>query len=263
MVGALADVVASALVRPEEMARAQWAEFLELGLVTGSPEDLTTMAVNGLPGVEADPAGRAEISRDDVRRVKRWADKALLKPAVDLQASLGRAFLRDAEGLAWKVANGELSKGSFGGRMKRLARSYGEGGFTGAIADTWWETITNAAYNRGILETFRHDPTKRLFPWFIYRHRRDDRVRPAHRRLGDFVARVDDPIWRLLTPPLGWRCRCQLVAVDARRAAQIGWAGDYPNGVQQLGNFEHDGSIVAPGPDDGFVSPLLRAFAPV
>lgn len=263
MVDALGDVVASALVRPEELAAPLWAQFVELGIATGTPADLTAMAVDGLPGVEAAPAARASITRRDVRRVKRWAEKALIGPSVDLQAALGDAFLRDAEALSWKVANGELTKASYGARLKSLARAYGEEGFAGHIADTWWETITNAAYNRGVLETFRHDPTKRLFPWFIYRHQNDSRVRPRHRRLGDFVARVEDPIWKYLTPPLGWHCRCILAAVDAVRAARIGWSGDYPNGTAQLGNFELNGDIVAPGPDAGFVSPLLRAFAPI
>lgn len=43
----------------------------------------------------------------------------------------------------------------------------------------------------------------------------DGDVRTNHRAAHGLVARVGDPVWELLSPPLGYNCRCNLQPVDA------------------------------------------------
>lgn len=43
-----------------------------------------------------------------------------------------------------------------------------------------------------------------------YVTRRDGKVRAEHRLLDWVVKKVDDPFWKIYTPPNGWHCRCTL-----------------------------------------------------
>lgn len=52
---------------------------------------------------------------------------------------------------------------------------------------------------------------KNLFPSLKYKTQEDNRVRPEHQALNNFIAPIDDPAWDRITPPNGWRCRCYLV----------------------------------------------------
>lgn len=48
-----------------------------------------------------------------------------------------------------------------------------------------------------------------------YRTANDDRVRDSHRLLHNTTLPMDDPFWNSYIPPLGWRCRCNVVRVPA------------------------------------------------
>lgn len=43
-----------------------------------------------------------------------------------------------------------------------------------------------------------------------YVTKRDERVRSEHRLLDWIVKKVEDPFWKIYTPPNGWYCRCRL-----------------------------------------------------
>jgi len=52
---------------------------------------------------------------------------------------------------------------------------------------------------------------KKLFPYWQYKTVGDDKVRPEHRMIDDVVLPADDPRWKKIWPPNGWKCRCYVV----------------------------------------------------
>lgn len=53
----------------------------------------------------------------------------------------------------------------------------------------------------------------------------DGRTRPHHSALDNFIAPIDDPIWRKIYPPNGFRCRCSTMTLTEAQARQRGWNG--------------------------------------
>lgn len=47
-----------------------------------------------------------------------------------------------------------------------------------------------------------------IYPTWQYKTRADGHVREAHAALHDFELAANDPAWRFIYPPNGWRCRC-------------------------------------------------------
>ncbi len=96
----------------------------------------------------------------------------------------------------------------------------------------------------------------------------DNHIRPAHAALNGFIARYDDPIWSIIYPPDGYRCRCR---VRARSAADVERLGlmvqstehtrvdveqEYgvPGETRTVTGFRNpkDGQIYVPDPGFGF-----------
>lgn len=51
-------------------------------------------------------------------------------------------------------------------------------------------------------------------PYLQYLAVLDGKTRPAHRALHGKVFRIDDPIWKYIYPPNGFRCRCRVRALS-------------------------------------------------
>jgi len=47
-----------------------------------------------------------------------------------------------------------------------------------------------------------------MFPFWRYSAVMDNRTRPAHAAMHNFVARYNDPVWTRWTPPVDFNCRC-------------------------------------------------------
>lgn len=50
-----------------------------------------------------------------------------------------------------------------------------------------------------------------LFPYWEYRTMGDDKVRDEHAALNGLILPANDPRWRQIWPPNGWKCRCYIV----------------------------------------------------
>lgn len=50
-----------------------------------------------------------------------------------------------------------------------------------------------------------------LFPYWEYKTVGDDKVRPEHAKLHGVILPANDPRWRKIWPPNGWKCRCYVV----------------------------------------------------
>lgn len=59
---------------------------------------------------------------------------------------------------------------------------------------------------------------KELFPLLQYQTIGDDRVRKAHKERDNIVRPVDDEFWNENYPPIGWRCRCDVLQLDETEA---------------------------------------------
>lgn len=75
-----------------------------------------------------------------------------------------------------------------------------------------FRTNTASAYGAGRLRQLANPVVAAARPFLEYRTAMDGRVRESHRRLAGVVFRQDDPAWSRLSPPLGFQCRCTLVA---------------------------------------------------
>ncbi|HAZ00704.1 MAG TPA: hypothetical protein DCY97_00795 [Marinilabiliales bacterium] len=84
---------------------------------------------------------------------------------------------------------------------------------------TEWQTAGLIAastqnYNRLAAKT-------KLFPYWEYRTVGDDKVRPEHAKLHGVILPANDPRWKKIWPPNGWKCRCYVVARMAHEVKDV------------------------------------------
>ncbi len=84
--------------------------------------------------------------------------------------------------------------------------------FRGAFAE---------AYSAGRLLQLTDPDVVDALPYWQLFTAGDGLVRPSHQALDLFVARFDDPVWKVIFPPIGFGCRCTVVALDAEDASGI------------------------------------------
>jgi SPP1 gp7 family putative phage head morphogenesis protein len=83
---------------------------------------------------------------------------------------------------------------------------------TDARQELVFRTNLNSAYNQSTrLEAFENQDAT---PYLRYSAINDDRVRPSHLELDGVTLPVDDEFWDYNTAPLGYNCRCAVIAVD-------------------------------------------------
>jgi len=66
-----------------------------------------------------------------------------------------------------------------------------------------WRTNLQGNYMRGRWEQFVRNADRR--PYLIYNAINDTRVRPSHLAMDGIIRRWDDPLWRVWSPPAGYR----------------------------------------------------------
>jgi SPP1 gp7 family putative phage head morphogenesis protein len=59
---------------------------------------------------------------------------------------------------------------------------------------------------------------KEFLPYLQYQTSGDDRVREAHRVRDNITRPVDDVFWNTNHPPIGWRCRCDVIQLMKEEA---------------------------------------------
>ena len=59
------------------------------------------------------------------------------------------------------------------------------------------------------------------FPFWEYTTARDGRVREAHRMIDGVILPWDDPRWKKIYPPNGWRCRCIVIGRTRNQAKEV------------------------------------------
>ncbi|MBF0309472.1 MAG: minor capsid protein [Magnetococcales bacterium] len=97
-------------------------------------------------------------------------------------------------------------------------------------------------------------------PYWQYVAVMDSKTRAGHRALHGRVLRWDDPIWKTIYPPNGFRCRCRVRALSQAALERQGLRVDSSEGhtypverVVGTGEMETVTGIKLPGMDAGFV----------
>ncbi len=162
-----------------------------------------------LPFTEAIDALRA-------RRVMLPDDYYMMPAVVRRDAFMisGLAGLDQVEAVKEKLAS-ILEKGGSFKDFQGFAKTL-NWDVTPAHLETIYRTAIQTAYNAGAWKHF--EQSKLDSPYLMYTAVNDSRTRPAHRALSGIIRHIDDPFWDSHSPPLGFNCRCRLIALDAAQA---------------------------------------------
>ena len=162
----------------------------------------------------------------------RAAEESVTKAAQDL---IRRAV---TEGLAENEAAARLSLGI--DKVRQLSQPWSE-----SYSRLVFRTNLNTAVTAGRFRQAADPDVRQILPAFRFDAVGDTDTRDNHRAASGLIMSVDDPRWSQLAPPLGYNCRCQVVAVDAFT-------------LEAAGMLDSNGSVrfmAAPpqaGPDPGF-----------
>lgn len=84
---------------------------------------------------------------------------------------------------------------------------------TDVFNKTWQKTEYQTATNIASSWQTYHRLLKKVgvYPYWEYKTIGDDKVREEHVRLDGIILPANDPRWRKIWPPNGWKCRCYIV----------------------------------------------------
>ncbi len=132
------------------------------------------------------------------------------KITASVQGDLSRTdFMRDMKA--------ELTQAGWWGEKQVLDPQTGE-----IVATTFdpsrlkliYDTNVRTAHAAGRWQRF--EASRATHPYIRYITMQDERVRASHAAFDGVTLPIDDPFWNTHTPPLGYRCRCRLVAVSKK-----------------------------------------------
>ena len=90
--------------------------------------------------------------------------------------------------------------------------------------DNVFRTNIQNAYGHG--RWIQQERNKAKRPYLMYSAINDSRVRPAHLALNRIVLPFNHPFWLTHYPPLGFRCRCTVIALTEAQALKYGITPD-------------------------------------
>ena len=135
--------------------------------------------------------------------------------------------LQDIRNLVQSAIDNGDSFGTFQQGMLRdlAAKGWGSDGVdlaTMGVAEPWrlktiYQTNLQTAYMAGRYKTMMANVDNA--PFWQYVAVLDSRTRPAHAALNGMIFRFDDPFWDTHYPPLGFNCRCRIIALNGADVA--------------------------------------------
>lgn len=172
----------------------------------------------GVPRVPFNEAVADVLARDPV----------LLKSAEEVATayneshvfSMARAVEQETVARAQKAVAKALHEGegpvALARNIREIARKAGEdmAGWTRNYAETVSENALATAYSAGRFRQMADTETASVIGALEFVGPNDSSKRPNHRAALGLVAAPDDPVWDVLAPPLGHRCRDGLALVD-------------------------------------------------
>ena len=118
--------------------------------------------------------------------------------------------------------------------VNQLTDTAGIDRLTAFELDTVFNTNVQKAYAAGRYEQMNEESTAQALPYWQYWTVGDDRVRPAHAALDQFVAKSDDPVWHKIYPPCGFNCRCSVVPLLEDEALKQSPEAAHDSGLMRL-----------------------------
>lgn len=105
--------------------------------------------------------------------------------------------------------------------------------------DNVFRTNIQNAYGHGRWQQQQRNKVKR--PYLMYSSIEDSRTRPSHLALNRIIRHIDDSFWLTYYPPLGFRCRCTVIALTEKEAMRLGITPDdkLPQIAEELGWSSH------------------------
>lgn len=135
------------------------------------------------------------------------------------------------------------------GGLLRQAILDGQKDWSAAYAETVYRTDTNTAYTQGMKDMAKDESVSKVIGGFAFFSVQDSVTRENHRAAHGLIAGTHDPIWKELTPPLGYNCRCVLRLVGRWELEKKGLL----KGNQVVNNIPTLGKRFANArPDPGF-----------
>lgn len=218
----LAEVIAETRTIAELLGRERLLQQLGRAEVPGiRPRDYRDKFADGaVPMVDQPsfaPAVRAILQRTPAL-VRSWHQIAAV------QAQNGIAFAHAASAAITRQVQeslaGALAVGQGRDYFTDLVRLVTP--WTDSYAETVYRTNLSSAYTAGQFEQAQDPDVADVFAGLRFSATNDSNTRPNHAACDGLVARVDDPVWNLLRPPLGFNCRCDLIAYTRAQAAREG-----------------------------------------
>lgn len=106
--------------------------------------------------------------------------------------------------------------GNFKDWQRRVLAQPGLGNLTPAHLENIYRTNLQVWHSAGRAKSILDN--RSTHPFLQYSAILDTRTRPSHAKLHGIIKPVDDPFWRTRFPPLGYQCRCQVIALTRRQA---------------------------------------------
>jgi SPP1 gp7 family putative phage head morphogenesis protein len=88
--------------------------------------------------------------------------------------------------------------------------------------DNVWRTNVASAAGAGRWAQLNDPDTADMYVGYRYASRKKATTRPLHAAMDGFIAAKDDPIWRIIWVPNGYRCLCWCRGVKRDQAEQVG-----------------------------------------
>lgn len=131
-----------------------------------------------------------------------------------------RLIGRIQESLAQTAEKGQ-TKSFFRKAAKALTTDAGAEEVNKFTLDTAFHTAMQKAYSAGRLLQMREPHMMEDLPFWQYWTMEDNRVRPEHAAIDQFIALAIDPVWQKIYPPSGYNCRCGVVPLPREEALAI------------------------------------------
>lgn len=148
-------------------------------------------------------ANAFDVDLGDLREKLRTMTGQRLRRSMDEIERRMNKTLAETSGAQLSVEQGRRT-------LLRRLKEMGVTASSPGYIDTLVRTHAQIAYNGALWVRTQADPSV----WgYKYWTRRDERVRPSHRRKHGVTKKKDDAWWKTNWPPNGWNCRCQPIVI--------------------------------------------------
>lgn len=135
------------------------------------------------------------------------------KDAFTLAATADQRLIEKIRDALADIAQKGGTAQDFEAAVRQLTDDAGIAQLNSFTLDTAFNTAMQRAYSLGRYEQMSDPAVKDVLPFWQYWTVGDDRVRPEHAIIDQFVARADDAVWLKIYPPNGFNCRCSVVPI--------------------------------------------------